>query len=94
MTEPTMYTDHPTIASDPIYVGPPTDLTLEEGVGEVRVWSDEDGSWIDAHWRRDGDELRFLEALKGVSITVRVVEVHPVDERERPDIGDYGQEVE
>lgn len=86
-SDPTMYTDTPTIASEPIYVGPPTDLTLEEGVGEVRVWSDQAGRWIDEKWKRDGRDLTIYggSTIGGVGGTVRVVEMLPAGERDLAD---------
>jgi len=71
-----MYTDAPTIASDPIYVGPPE--TLEVDVDAVRVWRDRDG-WIDEQWERDGGEIAFDDGVSGV---VRVVEMIPLSEYE------------
>jgi hypothetical protein len=72
-----MYADAPTIATDPIYVGPPQPLT-DLPDGPVRVWLDE-GDWIDDAWERDGDTLEWTEPVPG---TVRVCPMVDVDEHE------------
>lgn len=91
--DPDMHLDTPSIASDPIYVGPPDTIELEDDVGEVRVWSDDEGEWIDSYWHRDGDELRFMVGANGrPKGTIRVVEMIPVADLERESIGEYPPE--
>ncbi|MFB6374093.1 MAG: hypothetical protein ABEN55_13490 [Bradymonadaceae bacterium] len=79
-----MYCDTPSIASEPIYVGPPDTLELEDDVGPVRVWSDGAEDWIDHEWARDDNGIEFVrdESTRDFLGTIRVVEMRPAGEHE------------
>lgn len=73
-----MYAENPSIASDPIYIGEPTDLTDLDDT-PVRVWSDQRNDWIDDEWIREAGSLRFEPSVEG---TVRVCQMVDVDEHD------------